>query len=69
METDICTHIKLLFTKLKSVEMTKQQFFITENNLQKVGWLFFLLVPLDNRGPRSICLTSVFTGTRQSDKR
>jgi hypothetical protein len=49
METDICTHIKLLFTKLKSVEMTKQQFFITENNLQKVGWLFFLLVPLDNR--------------------
>jgi hypothetical protein len=50
METDICTHIKLLFTKLKYVEMTKQQFFITENNLQKVGWLFFLLVPLDNRG-------------------
>jgi len=44
--------------------MTKQQFFFIENNLQKVGRSFFLLVPTDNRGP-----TSVFTGRGQSDKR
>jgi hypothetical protein len=55
--------------KFKSVKMTKQQFFIIENNLQKVGRSFFLLVPPHNRGPRSICPTSVFTGTGQTDKR
>ena len=55
--------------KFKSVKMTKKQFVIIENNLQKVGRSFFLLVPLDNRGPRSICSISVFTGTGQSDKR
>ena len=29
----------------------------------------FSLVPSDNRNTRSTCPTSVFTGTRQSDKR
>jgi len=61
METDIFTHIKVL--------ITKQPIFIIENNLQKVGQSFFSLVPLDNRGTRSVCPTSVFTGTGQSEKR
>jgi hypothetical protein len=52
--------------KLKSVKMTKQHIFITENNLQKV---IFSLVPSDNRDTRSTCPTSVFTGTGHSDKR
>jgi hypothetical protein len=33
------------------------------------GNLIFSLVPSDNRNTRSTCLTSVFTGTGQSDKR
>ena len=33
------------------------------------GNLIFSLVPSDNRKTRSTCLTLVFTGTGQSDKR
>ena len=33
------------------------------------GNLIFSLVPSDNRNTRSICPTSVFTGTGQADKR
>ena len=43
METDIFTHIKIIIYEVKSVKMTKQQSFIIENNLQKVGQSFFHL--------------------------
>jgi hypothetical protein len=46
-----------------SVKMTKQHIFVIENNLQKVGVIFALS---DNRGTRSTCPTSVFTGIRQT---
>jgi hypothetical protein len=52
-----------LFTKFMSVKMTKQHIFVIENNLQKVGVIFALS---DNRGTRSTCPTSVFTGIRQT---
>ena len=41
METDIFTHIKIIIYEVKSVKITKQQSFIIENNLQKVGQSFF----------------------------
>ena len=50
-----------------SVKMIKQHIFIIENNLQKVGQSFFHLSRRTSK--RSTCLTSVFTGTGQSDKR
>ena len=43
MENDIFTHIKIIIYEVKSVKMTKQQSFIIENNLQKVGQSFFHL--------------------------
>ena len=43
METDIFTHIKIIIYEVKSVKITKQQSFIIENNLQKVGQSFFHL--------------------------
>jgi hypothetical protein len=46
--------------------MTKQHIFIIENNLQKVGQSFFLLVPSDNHDTRSTCPTSVLTGIGQT---
>jgi hypothetical protein len=67
METDIFKHIKIIIYKV-FVKMTKQHIFIIENNLQKVG-VIFSLIPSDNHDTRSTCPTSVFTGTRQSDKR
>ena len=46
--------------------MTKQHIFIIENNIQKVGQSFFLLVPSDNHDTRFTCPTLVLTAIGQT---